>query len=322
MPGRLTAFAQLGTGEIAERGRPGFDTVSDAVFHDDFALKVPGPQAGVHVRWLGTAGFELRYGEHVILFDPYLTRASLARCITSTLSSDVVAITRTLGRGDAMRADAIVVGHTHFDHVLDVPTIARLTGARVLGSRSAATLCRMDGVPPAQICDVEHELAHGSYTTEVGPFQLRFFPSAHSKLLFGRRVPAAGEIADCDQVPLRANGYRCGAVFAVEVRVAGRTLFHLGSAELVEGSLPPREVDLLMFCVAGWQTTPRVVERAMSRLSPRAVLLSHWDDFFRPLSEGTHALPGVQLPRVVDRFHATTRDALVGTVPVLGEIVL
>lgn len=297
-----------------------------ALSHAVFALPIPvlggglggaRPEPAVHVRWLGTAGFELRHGDHVVLFDPYLTRASLTRCLLSTLSPDVAAITRHVAR-----ADAIVVGHTHFDHVLDVPAIARLTDARVFGSRSAATLCRADGVPPSQVVDVESALRAGTYVAEVGPFELRFFPSAHSKLLFGKRVPAAGDIDDCDAVPLRAGGYRCGAVFAVEVRVAGRTIFHLGSAELVESSLPPRQVDLLLFCVAGWQQTPRVIERATSRLSPRAVLLSHWDDFFRPIGDGTHALPGMQLPRVVERFHATTRDVRVGTVPVLGEVLL
>lgn len=316
----------MGTVEIAPRPARRGASVSNRVFHADFALPVPlfsgtsgGVGVGVHVRWLGTAGFEIRHGDHVVLFDPYLTRASLRRCVLSNLTPDVATITRTIGQ-----ADAIIVGHTHFDHVLDVPTIARLTRARVFGSRSAATLCRMDGVPPAQVCDVEHALRGGTYVEQVGPFELRFFPSAHSKLLFGKRVPMAGEIDDCDAVPLRMGGYRCGAVFAVELRVAGRTIFHLGSAELVEGSLPPREVDLLLFCVAGWQQTPRVIERAMSRLSPRAVLLSHWDDFFRPLSEGTHALPGVQLPRVIERFHSVDggRDTMVGTVPVLGEVLL
>lgn len=285
------------------------------MFPADFALTSPvlSPDAGVSVRWLGTAGFEIRAEGQVLLFDPYLTRASLTRCIVAPLTPDVAAITRTIPR-----ADAIVVGHTHFDHVLDVPTLARLTGARVLGSSSAARLCRMDGVPAAQITDVQSALRSGVYETEVGPCRLTFYPSAHSKLLFGKRVPMAGEIDDCDAVPLRTEHYRCGAVFAVEIEVSGRTLFHLGSAELVEASIPPREVDLLLFTVAGWQQTPRVVERALSRLSPRAVLLHHWDDFFRPLHEGAHALPGVQLPRIVDRFHATTRDVRVGTVPLLS----
>jgi len=288
----------------------------------EYPLPVPvlddvRPGGPVSVRWLGTAGFEVRYGDHVVLIDPYLTRASLRTCLFTALSPDVAAITRHVSR-----ADAIVVGHTHFDHVLDVPTIARLTKGVVFGSRSAATLCRADGVPPSQVRDVEEALRGGSYTEEVGPFELRFFPSAHSKLILGRAVPAAGDIADCDHVPLRAGRYKCGAVFALEIRVAGRTIFHLGSAELVEGAIPARSTDLLLFTVAGWQQTPNVCERALSRLSPRAILLSHWDDFFKPIDRGTHALPGVQVPRVVDRFHAASRDVRVGAVPLLGEVYL
>lgn len=279
----------------------------------------PGPTRGgaVSVRWLGTAGFEIRHGEHVVLIDPYLTRASLSSCLLSPLSPDIAAITRHI-----TRADAIIVGHTHFDHVLDVPTIARLTDGVVFGSRSAANLCRADGVAPARVRDVEELLRAGTYTEEVGPFELRFFPSAHSKLILGRRVPAIGDISDCDHVPLRAPAYKCGAVFAVELRVGGRTIFHLGSAELVESSLPARETDLLLFTVAGWQQTSRVCERALSRLSPRAVLLSHWDDFFQPIERGARALPGVQVPRLIERFHAASRDVQVGALPLLGEVLL
>ncbi len=286
----------------------------------DYALELPAVgdrTPAVSVRWLGTAGFEIRHGDATLLIDPYLTRAPLARCALSTLAPDISAITRHVSR-----ADAILVGHTHFDHVLDVPAIARLTRGIVFGSRSAARLCAVDGVPPAQIRDVEGLLRSGTYVETVGPFELRFFPSAHSKLILGRRVPWEGEIVDCDEVPVRMGGYRCGAVFGAEIRVAGRSIFHLGSAELVESSLPPREVDLLLFCAAGWQSTPRVVTRALSRLSPRAVLLSHWDDFFKPIERGTHALPGVQLPRLIDAFHAASRDLRVGVTPLLGEVML
>ena len=36
----------------------------------------------------------------------------------------------------------------------------------------------------------------------------------------------------------------------------------------------------------------------MQRLSPRAILLSHWDNFLRPLEEGAHALPAIQTGRL------------------------
>ena len=269
--------------------------------------------SAVSVRWLGTAGFELTSGEHTVLFDPYLTRASLARCIASPLRSDEAVLLRHIPR-----ADAIVLGHTHFDHALDAPSIAKRTGARVFGSRSASHLCRAAGVPEAQIEVVEGSPGAEPIVREVGPFRLVFHPSAHSPLVLGR-VPFEGEIADCDVVPERAKDYLCGAVFGVEVRVAGKSLFHVGSAEIL-ARMPKLEVDLALVCVAGWTSTRDFPERMMQKLSPRAVLLSHWDNFLLPLAKGARPLPAMQTGRLVDRIAGATRDVQIGTLPFLGAV--
>ena len=259
-----------------------------------------------------TAGFRLEYGGHVLLIDPYLTRASLARCVTRPLRSDLA----LLGR-HVPRADAIVAGHTHFDHVLDVPSIALSTGAAVYGSKSCATLCLGAGVPAAQVVDVEAR-GREPQRAEVGPFELHFIPSVHSSLFLGR-IPFPGDISDCDQVPLRAHRYRCGAVFSVDIRVAGRRIYHLGSASLLD-SEPEPEVDLLLLCVAGWTTTERFSTRVMSALEPDKVLLSHWDDFFAPLERGARLLPAMQMPRLVEQLIHEDRGVKVGTLPILGEL--
>jgi L-ascorbate metabolism protein UlaG (beta-lactamase superfamily) len=274
---------------------------------------VPGR---VRVRWLGTAGFALECEGYVVLIDPYVTRASLARCVLSRLQPDEEAIARHVPR-----ADAIVVGHTHFDHALDVPAIARRTGARVFGSRSASALCLAAGVPAERVDVVEREPGSQPAVRQAGPFELRFLPSAHSRLVLGR-VPFPGEIADCDHVPQRANDYRCGAVFGVEIRVAGKTLYHMGSAELVDSTLDVPHVDVLLMCVAGWTTSRNLPERVAAKIAPGAILLSHWDDFLRPIDApgGARPLPGMQLPRLVERLARATRGIRVGTLPILGEV--
>jgi L-ascorbate metabolism protein UlaG (beta-lactamase superfamily) len=289
------------------------------------ALEGPAPRARqgaeppgdpVRVRWLGTAGFALEHAGHVVLIDPYVTRASLARCLLAPLRSDEAAVSRY-----AARADAIVVGHTHFDHVLDVPAIAKRTGARVFGSRSAAALCRAQGVPADRVEVVEREPGSAPAEREVGPFRLRFVPSAHSQFALGR-VPFPGDIGDCSDVPMRAEAYRCGAVFGVEIRVAGKVIYHLGSAELVDASVDVRHVDLLLMCVAGWTSSRHLPERVAARIAPGAILLSHWDDFLRPLGPGgwVRPFPAMQLPRLVERLTRASRGVAVGTLPALGEV--
>jgi L-ascorbate metabolism protein UlaG (beta-lactamase superfamily) len=275
--------------------------------------KASGPES-VRVRWLGTAGFAIESGDCVLLIDPYLTRASLARCVLQRLTPDVATID-----AHVPKADAIIVGHTHFDHALDAPTIAKRTGARVFGSRSAAALCLAEGVRAERVEEIDP--ARGVAEREVGPFRLRFVPSAHSRFLLGR-VPFEGDIADCSDVPMRAEGYRCGAVFGVEIRVAGRTLYHMGSAELVDSQVGVRNVDLLLMCVAGWTSSRRLPERVAAGFSPRAILLSHWDDFLRPIGAPARPLPAMQLARLVERLARAANGAKVGTVPILGDVFL
>jgi len=281
--------------------------------HPD-ALLAPSQPPRVRVQWLGTAGFAIEHDGHTLLIDPYVTRASLARCLLSTLTPDEVAIARYVPK-----ASAIVVGHTHFDHALDVPAIARRTGAVVLGSRSAVALCRSYGIPDAQVRDVERAPGSQPAIAEVGPFRLRFVPSAHSRFVLGR-VPFPGDIQDCDDVPMRAERYRCGAVFRVEITVAERTIVHVGSAEIVTATETLRDPNLLLLCTAGWTSSDRFPERAVRTFSPRAVLLSHWDSFFSPLDQPARALPRIALPRLVDRLTRAAPDMVVGTVPLLGEV--
>ena len=153
----------------------------------------------------------------------------------------------------------------------------------------------------------------------MGPFRLRFWPSAHSAFLFGR-VPFPGDIADCTDVPMRTEAYRCGAVFGAEIEVGGRRLFHVGSAELVEQRWRVAPVDLALACVAGWTTTERYPERLVAALSPGAVLLHHWDNFLRGIDTAARALPAMRFAALVDRLDAAAPRLPVGALPLLGTL--
>lgn len=284
---------------------------------EDLFLTTAVPASGradLQLTWLGTAGFALECEAHVLLLDPYLTRASLTRCVLAPLQTDAALAMRLIPR-----ADAIVLSHTHFDHALDTPGIALQTGARVFGSRSARHLCRSFGVPEAQITCVEPATGMTPYEAEVGPFRLRFWPSAHSRFLFGR-VPFAGDIADCSDVPMRTEAYRCGAVFGVEIEVHGYRLFHVGSAELVEHNWKVKPVDLALACVAGWTASERYPERLVAALSPGTVLFHHWDNFLCSMDRDAKALPAMRFAQLADRLQAAAHGLPMATLPLLGKL--
>ena len=101
------------------------------------------PDGGVRIRWLGTAGYVIDDGSTTLLLDPYLTRTRLLEVAARPLVPDESAIRAAVPD----RVDAILLGHSHFDHLLDSPTIARWTGAKIVGSRTTASFATAGGVP-------------------------------------------------------------------------------------------------------------------------------------------------------------------------------
>jgi L-ascorbate metabolism protein UlaG (beta-lactamase superfamily) len=266
--------------------------------------------AGLELTWLGTAGFRLAYQGTVVWIDPYVTRLSLRDLVARrVVPSSQVAIDAWIDR-----ADAVLVGHTHFDHALDVPAIARRFGARVYGSSSLAQLMRIHGLAGQAVVVAPHR------DYEVGPFRFRFTPSRHSRLQLGLAVPYAGELT-CEHVDeLSPQRYRCGQVWGICVEVAGMRIYHQGSADLIEDEIRDRGVDLFLCGIAGRRFTPRYVERIVRALAPDRIVAAHYDDFFRPLDAPLRFSLNVDLTGFAEEVHRASRDVQVAALEI-GAVV-
>ena len=237
-----------------------------------WSADAPGCPTGLEIEWLGTAGFRLTHDDTTIVIDPYVTRRD-ARSLFGTrpLSGDPAAVDRWI-----TRADAVLVGHTHFDHAVDVPILAA-RGATVYGSASVRQLLRLNDLAErAVVVD-----AHRRY--EIGPFTVTFVPSLHSRLVAGLAVPFDGELT-CDHLDgLGAGRFRCGRVWGIRIEIDGTVLYHQGSANLIDDEVPDDGVDIFLCGIAGRMFTPKYLSRILGRLDPSLVVAHHHDDFFRPL---------------------------------------
>ena len=229
--------------------------------------------AGLELQWLGTAGFRLAYGGTTIVIDPYLSRAShgdLAR--NRVLHSDAAMVDRLIPH-----ADAILVGHSHFDHAVDVPHLAATHGCPVYGSESVQHLLGLFGLAQHAVV-VEPRRRY-----EVGPFTISFTPSLHSKLLLGQKVPMDGELTCGSLEHLGGRQYRCGQVWAFTIEVAGITMYHQGSADLIDDEITTKGVDVLLCGIAGRLWSPNFTRRIIAAVDPALIVAHHHDDFFRPI---------------------------------------
>jgi L-ascorbate metabolism protein UlaG (beta-lactamase superfamily) len=260
-----------------------------------FACDLP---AGLELQWLGTAGFRLSYQGHHLLVDPYLTRLGLWQVFSRR---------RVRPSPEAIEhhvpvASAVLVGHTHFDHALDVPFLLKRHGCDAYGSASLRNLLQLYG------------LAHRARVVEfhqvypIGPFEVTFVPSLHSKLILGLKVPYEGEFT-CDRLDdLNAASYRCGQVYGIHIAVAGVRFYHQGSANLLEDAIRHHDVDYFLAGITGRGFTPNYTARILRLLSPRVVVPHHHDDFFRALDEPMAFSFNVDFGGFVEEVAAVSRD--------------
>jgi L-ascorbate metabolism protein UlaG (beta-lactamase superfamily) len=261
---------------------------------------------GLELTWFGTAGFRLAYQGTVIWIDPYVTRLSMSDVtLRRVVPASHAAIARWIDR-----ADAVLVGHTHFDHALDVPEIARTFGCKAYGSTSLESLMRLHGLADqAVVVEPKHDY-------EVGPFRFHFVPSLHSRLQLGFAVPFSGELT-CEHVEgLTAQAYRCGQVWGLCIEVGGARIYHQGSADLLEDEIVDRGVDVFLCGISGRRFTPRYVERIVRALDPKVVVPTHYDNFLRPLGMPTQFSFNVNLTGFADEARTASRDLAIHTLEV------
>jgi len=92
-----------------------------------------------------------------------------------------------------------------------------------------------------------------------------------------------GELTCGSLKHLGGREYRCGQVWAFTIEVAGITMYHQGSADLIDDEISTTGVDVLLCGIAGRLWSPNFTRRIIAAVDPGLIVAHHHDDFFRPV---------------------------------------
>lgn len=287
----------------------------------------------VQVKYLGAGGVVLKRGTDVLLTAPFFSNPSIPRVAFGTIEALPEQIDRFLGgpANGLAGATAILVGHAHYDHLMDVPYVKTryLPDVKVYGSMTMKNT--LAGAPTLQgkaadIISVEGDV--GTHQREgkwwyASP-RLRFMAleSEHAPIFAGIKFFEGNYDTPLATLPTRAYGWREGKTLAylidflsadgqsVEFRVHyqdAASTAPLGFPPMFARPADQRRVDLALVCMPGFDQVPHYPEALMTRLKPRAVVLIHWEDFFAPLPEASRDLrtvAGEDAPKFLARLQA------------------
>jgi L-ascorbate metabolism protein UlaG (beta-lactamase superfamily) len=274
----------------------------------ELEARPPALPAGLEVEWLGVSGYRLTHEGHTLFVDPYFSRVPFRDLLLRRRAlPDPAALERFVrAPGETV---GVLVGHTHFDHAVDAPALARRLDCKAYGSASLVNLMALHGMPERAI-EVEPYRVY-----ELGPFEVSFTPNVHSKLLLGLAVPYDGDLT-CEHLDsLSPAAYRCGQVWGISIAVAGVRFYHQGSANLIDDAVRERGVDVFLAGVAGRGFTERYWQRILPLLEPRAVVPTHYDNFFRPLGQELEFVTAAELARLPEEIGAVSSEIELAALP-------
>ena len=271
----------------------------------------PSDDQATALQWLGTAGFRIQVGGTHLWLDPHLSRHTINK-LSGPISPNLERI-----RADVDIAHAVAIGHSHFDHAIDAPAIAKLRGAVVYGSSDTLHYCRANGVPEDQLVEMQGD----GESFAIGPMQLRAVKSEHSPMILGK-VPLAGRITGPVPLPTLITSLRVGRVFGLHVTAPTLSIYHVGSAALLDAELKGITADVVLCCTIGRHATPRFTHRVIDALQPRLIVPCHWDQFWRPLGAPPRQIPSNDLMGFLDEVASHPRAPAVRVLPPRGWLAL
>jgi L-ascorbate metabolism protein UlaG (beta-lactamase superfamily) len=191
------------------------------------------------ITWLGHSGFILETTEHTILIDPFLTGNPLAPF-----------------QANSLKADFILLTHGHGDHVGDTVSIAKRTGATVVGNFEVGNWIKAQGV-----ANVATMNTGGSGKFAFGNLKLTL--AFHSS-----SMPDGSYGGSPNGLTLKLNN--------------GLVIHHCGDTALFSDMqiISEDSLDLVMVPIGDYFTMgPRDSIRAIQWLAPEYVIPVHYNTF-------------------------------------------
>lgn len=261
----------------------------------------PGAEA-VTVTYMGNMNLLVSDGSTSFMIDGWFTRPSTVELLTGKIGPDMDAIAAGMARGGVSDLVAVIPVHSHYDHAMDSPEVARRTGAVLIGSESTANIGRGWGLPEEQIRLVvpEEPMTFGDFTVTLIPSRHFEFPNENM------RAAALEDPVITEPLvpPVSAFDYKMGGAYSVHIVHPLGSMLIQGSAGYVTGALDQVRADVVMLGVGGvaaqtekykqeyWEQVVRVVR-------PTRVFPSHYDSLTDPLSDKP-VMPNLLWSRMLD----------------------
>jgi hypothetical protein len=287
-------------------------------------------ESPLEIRSLGVQGFVLRHDHETVITAPLFTRQSAFEVTLNVpLMSDPAAVDAGLGDIAFDEVRAVVSGHAHYDHLLDVPRVlekaahatayTNASGQHILAAlapdRPDCTSSTQPVIPRERVVAVD-----GAESTwlAVPNSHIRIMPirSMHPAQIGPYHFGAGTIDHDLCELPSAASGWLEGQTYALLIDWlddSGTPIYRVfyedaptnpPIADVPAAVLAEKRVDVALLCVGSSDAVEDYPTHTLTTMNPRFALSGHWEDFFKPTSDAPQPIPLLDVAAYTARAEA------------------
>ncbi|MBQ3266114.1 MAG: MBL fold metallo-hydrolase [Ruminococcus sp.] len=225
--------------------------------------------------WYGTAAVMLESDGYRIMFDPFLgieLNESLCR--------------RKLQAVRYRTADAVLVTHGHFDHIMDIPKVYQNSEIEIYATETPCKTLLSRGVGKEKL-----RLITPGIGFHLGPFTIKVYQGRHCRFDLGvmlKTVLKKDTLTHPKRlyqlIQLNRSYAENGETLFFEIEAEGKRIQLMGSMGLDLDTAYPTRADVLILPFQGTSNPAKTVRPIIAKLQPKSILLDHYDNSFPPMS--------------------------------------
>jgi hypothetical protein len=290
----------------------------------------------VLIRYLGAGGLYLKWQGTSLLTGPFFSNPGRFRAVFGKLAANrcrIDAGLREIGVEDLRSVRAILLGHSHYDHLADVPYVAEndCPKARIYVNKTGANM--LAGLLPLKerVTSFEEEPKDWIYLRgDDGsrlPVRFRAIETEHAPLyrhINWSRGEAGKQSWEKGWDGHRFRQLQAGQPFAFVIDILspenlGQVRFRIYYQDAASGEnegypklTDRKDFDLAVLCMASFRYVKNAPGGILGNLHPRHVMVTHYEDFFRDPQKPLRFVP-LLTDRLANEFLRRVRTSLAGT---------
>lgn len=251
------------------------------------------------IEFNGVASFYLLYKGSAVLTDPFLSNPGMSKVSFGKLLPDTALMERLQPKTANIKL--IAIGHSHYDHILDLPYFAGKVDSSTIVTGSLNTLLmtesldvNLSSINMSEMKSSASKTGEWAFsadsTIRVMAIQSEHLPHIFNKHLFKGQLDAS----TTQSFPFKGKGFLQDETLAYLIdflddgQAPVKRIYFSSSASaypngfLPESVLTEKSVDVAILSLAMAQKANDYPAALVELLQPKHIILCHWENFFRP----------------------------------------